>query len=143
MVSYSKNGMTWVKATKMHTYVSNTVQFSGYESGHQEMVVHCFLFISKTLNTAVGLEQWLLILEQLASLCFSKCFIESISTIAKVGQLLKPNVQRNYMRDRNKYLLYFTVTLREISYLPDGNLTSQDKNHWYRLFKIPRGQQWG
>jgi len=27
--------------------------------------------------------------------------------------------------------------------LPDGNLISQDKNHWYRLFNIPRGQQWG
>jgi hypothetical protein len=26
---------------------------------------------------------------------------------------------------------------------PEGNLTLQDKNRWYRLFKIPLGQQWG
>jgi len=36
--------MTWVKATETHTHVSNTVQFSGYESAHQEMVTQLLFF---------------------------------------------------------------------------------------------------
>ena len=47
---YSKNGMTWVKATETHTYISNTVQFSGFESAHQEMATPLFFFCFENTN---------------------------------------------------------------------------------------------
>jgi hypothetical protein len=44
LVRCSSNGMTWVKATAMHTCISKTFQFSGYESANQEMVTPFFDF---------------------------------------------------------------------------------------------------
>jgi len=34
----------------MHTYVWNTVQFSGYESAHQEMVTPLFFYFENTMH---------------------------------------------------------------------------------------------
>jgi hypothetical protein len=51
---YSKNGMTWVKATEIYTYISKKVQFLGCESAHQEMVTPLFIFYFENTNNRGG-----------------------------------------------------------------------------------------